>query len=79
MLTDHGYQHSSSDVSQLYRVETMPGLGWMLTSRLFKEELEHSWPTQDKVINSYIQLNFLSQWVTFYVIDVGLGHVDEET
>ena len=28
----------------------MPGLGWMLTSRLYKEELEPSWPTQDKVL-----------------------------
>jgi hypothetical protein len=27
----------------------MPGLGWMLTKKLFKEELEMSWPTQDKV------------------------------
>lgn len=46
---DHGYQHSAVNATLLYRVETMPGLGWMLTKKLFKEELEMSWPTQDKV------------------------------
>lgn len=25
---DQGYRHSSEDPSLLYRVETMPGLGW---------------------------------------------------
>ena len=25
---DQGYQHSSEDPALLYRVETMPGLGW---------------------------------------------------
>ena len=46
---DHGYQHSSVNATLLYRVETMPGLGWMLSKKLFKEELEPAWPTQDKV------------------------------
>lgn len=46
---DQGYRHSTSNEHLLYRVETMPGLGWMLTSRLFKEELEPAWPTQDKM------------------------------
>ena len=46
---DQGYRHSTSDEHLLYRVETMPGLGWMLTARLFKEELEPVWPTLDKV------------------------------
>jgi len=32
-----------------YRVETMPGLGWMINAQLFKEELEPIWPTPDKV------------------------------
>ncbi|PNF19796.1 hypothetical protein B7P43_G14308, partial [Cryptotermes secundus] len=27
---DQGYEHTSSDPSLLYRVETMPGLGWIL-------------------------------------------------
>ncbi|XP_057375549.1 protein O-linked-mannose beta-1,2-N-acetylglucosaminyltransferase 1-like [Daphnia carinata] len=46
---DHGYQHSSVNATLLYRVETMPGLGWMLSRKLFKEELEPAWPTQDKM------------------------------
>ncbi|XP_046639042.1 protein O-linked-mannose beta-1,2-N-acetylglucosaminyltransferase 1-like [Daphnia pulicaria] len=46
---DHGYQHSAVNATLLYRVDTMPGLGWMLTKKLFKEELEISWPTQDKM------------------------------
>ncbi|XP_046842130.1 protein O-linked-mannose beta-1,2-N-acetylglucosaminyltransferase 1-like [Xenia sp. Carnegie-2017] len=31
----------------LYRAETMPGLGWLLKRRLYKEELEPKWPTPD--------------------------------
>ncbi|KAK4008597.1 hypothetical protein OUZ56_013731 [Daphnia magna] len=46
---DHGYQHSAVNATLLYRVDTMPGLGWMLTRKLFKEELETLWPTQDKM------------------------------
>lgn len=46
---DQGYRHSTSNEHLLYRVETMPGLGWMLTSGLFKQELEPTWPTHDKV------------------------------
>ena len=49
---DHGYQHSSANASLLYRVETMPGLGWMMTSRLYKQQLEPAWPTLDKVSRS---------------------------
>lgn len=45
---DQAYEHTSSDTSLLYRVETMPGLGWMLTRRLYKEELEPKWPPPDK-------------------------------
>ena len=41
---DQGYMHSSNDPTQLYRVETMPGLGWMLKRSLFKQELEPHWP-----------------------------------
>ena len=33
----------------LYRVETMPGLGWVLRKSLYKEELEPKWPTPEKV------------------------------
>jgi len=46
---DQGYEHTSSDPSKLYRVETMPGLGWILKRSLYKEELESKWPTPDKM------------------------------
>ncbi|XP_065904713.1 protein O-linked-mannose beta-1,2-N-acetylglucosaminyltransferase 1-like isoform X2 [Dysidea avara] len=41
---DFGYKHSSKDPALLYRVDTMPGLGWMLKRSLYKEELEKKWP-----------------------------------
>ncbi|XP_059490734.1 protein O-linked-mannose beta-1,2-N-acetylglucosaminyltransferase 1-like [Neocloeon triangulifer] len=46
---DQGYEHTSEDPSQLYRVETMPGLGWILKRSLYKEELEPKWPTPEKM------------------------------
>ena len=45
---DLGYEHTSSDPSRLYRVETMPGLGWMLSRRLYADELEPQWPGPDR-------------------------------
>ncbi|XP_041357999.1 protein O-linked-mannose beta-1,2-N-acetylglucosaminyltransferase 1-like [Gigantopelta aegis] len=45
---DQGYEHSCENETLLYRVETMPGLGWMLTRRLYKEELEPQWPSPEK-------------------------------
>ncbi|KAL3870054.1 hypothetical protein ACJMK2_042671 [Sinanodonta woodiana] len=45
---DQGYEHSSQDPSLLYRIETMSGLGWMLSRNLYKEELESQWPSPDK-------------------------------
>lgn len=45
---DQAYEHTASDTSLIYRVETMPGLGWMLRRKLYKEELESKWPTPDK-------------------------------
>eukprot|EP00795_Rhopilema_esculentum_P004726 gene4726-21025_t len=41
---DQGYKHSVKDPALLYRVETMPGLGWLLKRSLFKNELEPKWP-----------------------------------
>eukprot|EP00794_Sanderia_malayensis_P017702 gene17702-19471_t len=41
---DQGYEHSCNDPALLYRVETMPGLGWMLKRKMYKEELEPRWP-----------------------------------
>ncbi|CAH0382442.1 unnamed protein product [Bemisia tabaci] len=46
---DQGYEHTSSDVTQLQRVETMPGLGWVLKRSLYKDELEVKWPTPEKM------------------------------
>lgn len=46
---DLGYKHTSEDASLLYRVETMPGLGWMMRRSLFKDELEAKWPSEDKL------------------------------
>lgn len=46
---DQGYEHTSSNFSVLYRVETMPGLGWILKRSLYKEELEPKWPTPEKM------------------------------
>ncbi|PNF43588.1 Protein O-linked-mannose beta-1,2-N-acetylglucosaminyltransferase 1, partial [Cryptotermes secundus] len=46
---DQGYEHTSSDPSLLYRVETMPGLGWILKRSLYKDELESKWPTPEKM------------------------------
>lgn len=46
---DQGYEHTSEDPSLLYRVETMPGLGWVLKRSLYKEELEPRWPTPEKM------------------------------
>jgi beta-1,2-N-acetylglucosaminyltransferase len=46
---DQGYDHSCQDPAMLYRIETMPGLGWLLSRKLFKEELEPQWPAPDKL------------------------------
>lgn len=44
---DLGYEHSvSQDASLLMRVETMPGLGWLLKRSLYNE-LESKWPPAD--------------------------------
>ncbi|XP_048716991.1 protein O-linked-mannose beta-1,2-N-acetylglucosaminyltransferase 1 isoform X1 [Caretta caretta] len=46
---DQGYEHTAEDPSLLYRVETMPGLGWVLSKSLYKDELEPKWPTPEKL------------------------------
>ena len=45
-----GYKHSCNDASLLYRVEGMPGLGWLLKRSLYKQELEPEWPDVYMVI-----------------------------
>lgn len=37
--------HSSSDEKMLYRIEGMPGLGWMLSKKLWINELKPNWPS----------------------------------
>lgn len=44
-----GYEHTADDPALLYRVESMPGLGWLLKKSLYKDELEPKWPTPEKV------------------------------
>uniref|UniRef100_A0A671SW68 Protein O-linked-mannose beta-1,2-N-acetylglucosaminyltransferase n=1 Tax=Sinocyclocheilus anshuiensis TaxID=1608454 RepID=A0A671SW68_9TELE len=46
---DQGYEHTAEDQSLLYRVESMPGLGWVLKKSLYKDELEPKWPTPEKL------------------------------
>lgn len=46
---DQGYEHTAEDPALLYRVETMPGLGWVLRKSLYKDELEPKWPTPEKL------------------------------
>lgn len=45
---DHGYEHACGDPKLVMRVETMPGLGWLLKKSLYKNELEPNWPSVDK-------------------------------
>lgn len=45
---DQGYQHTVKDPKLLYRIETMPGLGWMLKRDLYKRELEPMWPSTER-------------------------------
>lgn len=42
---DNSYTHSSSDEKLCYRVEGMPGLGWLLTRKLWINELKPKWPS----------------------------------
>uniref|UniRef100_UPI00398F03BB protein O-linked-mannose beta-1,2-N-acetylglucosaminyltransferase 1 isoform X2 n=1 Tax=Pristiophorus japonicus TaxID=55135 RepID=UPI00398F03BB len=46
---DQGYEHTAEDIALLYRVESMPGLGWVLKKSLYKDELEPKWPTPEKL------------------------------
>ncbi|XP_034564278.1 protein O-linked-mannose beta-1,2-N-acetylglucosaminyltransferase 1 [Notolabrus celidotus] len=46
---DQGYEHTAEDSALLYRVESMPGLGWVLKKSLYKDELEPKWPTPEKL------------------------------
>eukprot|EP00045_Choanoeca_perplexa_P009841 m.96341 g.96341 ORF g.96341 m.96341 type:complete len:615 (+) comp15048_c0_seq2:189-2033(+) len=45
---DLGYKHTAKDPTMLMRLDTMPGLGWMLKRDLFVDELRAKWPSADK-------------------------------
>lgn len=49
VVAAQGYEHTAEDPALLYRVESMPGLGWVLKKTLYKDELEPKWPTPEKV------------------------------
>lgn len=82
-----GYEHTAEDPALLYRVESMPGLGWVLKKSLYKDELEPKWPTPEKVL-AYVCVRavFLKLIVNIFClimtmracvcVAVGLGHVD---
>lgn len=44
---DQGYIHTTGHRSMLTRVQTMPGLGWVLRRELFENELRQHWPALD--------------------------------
>jgi len=46
---DQGYETTSGDRRAIYRVETMPGLGWLLKRSIFEEELKPRWPAPEQV------------------------------
>ncbi len=42
---DNGFKGRVKDPLALRRTEFFPGLGWLLTRELYKNELEQKWPT----------------------------------
>ncbi|CAG5862791.1 unnamed protein product [Menidia menidia] len=49
VVVEQGYEHTAEDPALLYRVESMPGLGWVLKRSIYKDELEPKWPTPEKL------------------------------
>ena len=43
---DNGFKGRVSNTQTLKRTEFFPGLGWLLPRALYKEELEHRWPSE---------------------------------
>ena len=43
---DNGFKNRVTDPHALHRTEFFPGLGWLLTRKLYKEELEQAWPSE---------------------------------
>lgn len=44
---DNSYQRTSHDPAMVYRVETMPGLGWVIKRDLYLKEFAPIWPNRD--------------------------------
>ncbi len=44
--SDNGFKGRVRDKYALRRTDYFPGLGWMLTRRLYKNELEDHWPRE---------------------------------
>eukprot|EP01042_Synura_sphagnicola_P020124 gene20124-25524_t len=43
---DNGFEGRVKNPLSLLRTEFFPGLGWLLPRKLYKEELERSWPEE---------------------------------
>jgi alpha-1,3-mannosyl-glycoprotein beta-1,2-N-acetylglucosaminyltransferase len=43
-FNDNGFRHPGSDPARVLRSDFFPGLGWMMTRRLWRHELEKKWP-----------------------------------
>ena len=54
--TLQGYEHTSGDPAAVYRVETMPGLGWMLRRPLYTQELEARCSTDSHNIGRVLEM-----------------------
>jgi len=44
-FNDNGFASHVKDPSRVLRSDFFPGLGWMMTRRLWDEELRHKWPS----------------------------------
>ncbi|GKY92157.1 hypothetical protein MPSEU_000187000 [Mayamaea pseudoterrestris] len=43
-FNDNGFRGKVKDVTRVLRTDFFPGLGWMMTRRLWEEELQQKWP-----------------------------------
>lgn len=44
-FNDNGFEANVQDPTRLLRSDFFPGLGWMLTGKLWRTELQHKWPS----------------------------------
>ena len=43
-FNDNGFEANVQDATRLLRSDFFPGLGWMMTGKLWQTELQHKWP-----------------------------------